>query len=65
MASTAAKIVTGVGAAILLLAGGCFVLLTDALGSGGSDPTLLTVTIVVLTGGVLATTAFLGLVRDR
>lgn len=58
----AAKILTGLGAAILLAAGGCFLFLSSALGRG--SPSLSTVTIVLLVGGVLCAIAFVGLFRN-
>ena len=63
MGSTAAKVLTGLGAAILLAAGGCFLFLSDALGGGSSE--LTTVMIVLFVAGVLCAIAFLGLWRSE
>lgn len=66
MASAAAKVLTGIGAAILLASGGCFLFLGDALRGGGAmDPTLLSIVIVLVVAGVIALTALLGMLRER
>lgn len=66
MGSAAAKVLTGIGALILLGAGGCFLFVGEAFRGGGSlDPTLLTIIITLFVAGVLCAVAFLGLVREK
>lgn len=58
----AAKILTGLGAAILLLAGGCFLFVSSALG-GAQSSGFTPIVIVLFVGGTLCAIAFLGMFR--
>jgi len=59
----AAKILTGVGALLLLASGACFLALDDAL--GGTERTPWTIGVALIVGGVVALVALLGMTRGN
>lgn len=62
---TIAKVFAGIGAAILLLSGACFVWVGESLLGGGSNNTLWIVGVVLIVAGVIAVIAILGNARGK
>lgn len=62
----AAKILTAIGALILLGAGGCFLFVNSALSGGAPGPNLAWIVgVVLIVAGVVTAIAFFGMFRKH